>query len=240
MNWTAVSGADGYKVHYGTAIGGYDITLDAGNVTDYIVTGLADGTTYYFVVTAYDLTQESADSNEVNAVPVASPPLLITLEAETMPVKTKGGLTSNGWNIWSNGYIEETVAFPSTAMYEFEIIAKGSYADGAWPNMQLRIDQETISNTTVNSNSWTSFVIQADVTGGNHAVAVAFTNDYYNPGVEDRNLYVDKIIIREVVEPSGTGAGTITYEIWEGMPGVQVSDLTNNANYPDNPTQSTT
>ncbi|MCK4882312.1 MAG: RHS repeat protein, partial [Candidatus Omnitrophica bacterium] len=51
---------------------------------------------------------------------------LVTLEAKDMPVKTTGGACSGGWNIWSNGYIEGPVSFPDAAVYEFEIIARGS------------------------------------------------------------------------------------------------------------------
>ncbi|MHC4703764.1 MAG: PA14 domain-containing protein, partial [Planctomycetota bacterium] len=34
----------------------------------------------------------------------------------------------------------------------------------------------------------------------------------------------------------GQGTGTIMREVWEGIGGVSVSDLTDNANFPDNPT----
>ncbi|MCK5581374.1 MAG: VCBS repeat-containing protein [Candidatus Omnitrophica bacterium] len=122
----------------------------------------------------------------------------VTLEAEDMPTKTTGGSTSDGWNIWSNGYIEDSLDFNSGGMFEFEIVAKGSYAGGAWPNMELRLDQVNQASFTVNSSSWKSYIVELYVASGVHKVAAAFTNDYYVPGVEDRNLYVDKIIIRPV------------------------------------------
>ncbi len=56
----------GYKVYYGTSSGSYTSVADAGNATRYTVTGLDVGTTYFFVVTAYDAAgSESGPSGEV-------------------------------------------------------------------------------------------------------------------------------------------------------------------------------
>ncbi|HEY5997776.1 MAG TPA: choice-of-anchor D domain-containing protein [bacterium] len=68
LAWDANTEPDvtGYKVYYGTASGVYGTPIDAGNVTTYTVTGLTDGTTYYFAATAYDsVGNESGYSNEV-------------------------------------------------------------------------------------------------------------------------------------------------------------------------------
>ena len=57
----------GYKVHYGTASGSYTTSVDVHNVTTSIVTGLTAGQTYYFVVTAYNTSDnESGYSNQVS------------------------------------------------------------------------------------------------------------------------------------------------------------------------------
>lgn len=128
---------------------------------------------------------------------VDSLPLLFqkTIEAEAMPTKTVGGSVIGGWNIWSNGYIKETVNFPNSTIYEFEIIARGSVASGAWPNIELRIDEATKANFTVNKTTWDSYKSQVNVPSGLHDVIIAFTNDLKN-STEDRNLYVDKIVIQ--------------------------------------------
>ena len=119
-----------------------------------------------------------------------------TLEAESMPTKTAGGAMTGGWSLWSNGYIQQPVNFPRTAVYQFKITAKGTVAQGVWPNMQLRIDQVSKSNTTVGSGTWTVYTVSTTVTQGTHNVAIAYTNDLNAPP-EDRNLLVDKITIIE-------------------------------------------
>src|SRR6476469_7583101 len=55
LAWDPEVGTDvaGYVVAYGTQSGVYTTTIQAGNQTSQQVNGLADGTTYYFVVHAY-------------------------------------------------------------------------------------------------------------------------------------------------------------------------------------------
>jgi len=56
----------GYKVHVGTASGLYTRIIDVGNLASYTVDSLTMGTTYFFVVTAYNDGGESPPSNEVS------------------------------------------------------------------------------------------------------------------------------------------------------------------------------
>jgi hypothetical protein len=66
LNWDHVGGAAGYRIHYGTSIGSYPQSQDAGLNTTLTVTGLSSGQTYYFVATAYDSSfNESGFSNAV-------------------------------------------------------------------------------------------------------------------------------------------------------------------------------
>ena len=44
----------GYNIYYGGASGNYTNTLPAGNVTNITVSGLVEGTTYYFAATTYN------------------------------------------------------------------------------------------------------------------------------------------------------------------------------------------
>ncbi len=77
LAWDAspISTLGGYKVYYGTASGKYTSSIDVGNKTTYAIPNLAEGTTYYFAVKAYDLTKliESGFSNEVSTIVAAAP-----------------------------------------------------------------------------------------------------------------------------------------------------------------------
>ncbi len=65
---TPLTDLAGYKVYRGMVSGVYSaIPFDVGNVTSYTFSGLSEGTTYYYAITAYDASgNESAYSNEVN------------------------------------------------------------------------------------------------------------------------------------------------------------------------------
>jgi hypothetical protein len=68
LAWDSVANATGYTIKYGTVSGTYTTTITAGNVTQYVLPGLKNattyyvavsaltspGTTYYFAATAYD------------------------------------------------------------------------------------------------------------------------------------------------------------------------------------------
>ena len=69
LSWTAVSGATGYNVRRSTTSGG-PYTLIASSVsTNYTDTGLSNGTTYYYVVSAVSAGGEGANSSEASATP---------------------------------------------------------------------------------------------------------------------------------------------------------------------------
>jgi hypothetical protein len=62
LTWNSATdnvGIEGYQLHYGTTSvtepgQEYDENIDVGDVQEYVVTGLTNGTTYYFSVIAYD------------------------------------------------------------------------------------------------------------------------------------------------------------------------------------------
>jgi fibronectin type 3 domain-containing protein len=71
LSWDTSAAKDiaGYKIYLATTSGGYGnpISMTSTDVTAYTVTGLAPGTTYFFVVTAFNTDgTESTFSNEVS------------------------------------------------------------------------------------------------------------------------------------------------------------------------------
>ena len=73
LSWDEVEGASGYKLYYGVSSGVYGGSEDVGDDTSIILSGLTNGSTYYFVVTAYDeYGNESNYSLERMSMPVVS------------------------------------------------------------------------------------------------------------------------------------------------------------------------
>jgi hypothetical protein len=71
LAWSAVPGATGYIVRYGTTSGLYPTRLDVGNNLATTITGLVNGTQYFFAVDAYNASGESLPSNERGVIPFA-------------------------------------------------------------------------------------------------------------------------------------------------------------------------
>jgi hypothetical protein len=71
LAWNTASGATGYDIYRGTSSGGESATPIATNVTgtSFTDSGVSDGTTYFYEVTALNGTLQSGDSNQASATP---------------------------------------------------------------------------------------------------------------------------------------------------------------------------
>jgi len=85
LTWTASSGATSYHVKRATVSGGPYSQVGAPTSNGFLNTGLANGTTYYYVVSALNATGESANSSPGSATPSSVPDVTITVD----PTKTK-------------------------------------------------------------------------------------------------------------------------------------------------------
>jgi hypothetical protein len=91
-NGTPLTDLSGYKVYYGTTSKSYSHVIDAGNTNTYVITNLSNGT-FYFAVTAYDLSgNESAYSDEVSKT-------IQSTSQYTLTVNRRGNGTVRGTGI---------------------------------------------------------------------------------------------------------------------------------------------
>jgi PKD repeat protein len=174
-NTSTSSNVGGYSVYYGqksysglssdpnynpcpTNNTTYCINVVGNTTTNAVVTGLTEGTKYYFVVTAYDsaMTKQSAYSNEVSlTVPVTVPTALTadftanktsgnaSLAVDFTPV-TSGNITSWKWDF--PGSQTPTIT-NSTAK-----VTTATYATAGTYGVSLTVSGSSPSVTTTKSN----------------------------------------------------------------------------------------
>ena len=124
LSWSASSGATSYNVKRSTTNGGPYTTIASPTTTSYTDTGLTNGTTYYYVVSAVNTAGESANSSQVSATPqaVPPPPTNVTATAGNGQVglswsASSGATSYNVKRSTTNGGPYTTIASPTTTSY---------------------------------------------------------------------------------------------------------------------------
>jgi fibronectin type 3 domain-containing protein len=117
LSWSASSGATSYNVKRSTTNGGPYTTMASPTTTGYTNTGLTNGTTYYYVVSAVNTAGESANSSQVSATPTASTAVINYGSGFTASgLQLNGSTTLNGTRLrlTDGGGFEASTAFYTT------------------------------------------------------------------------------------------------------------------------------
>jgi hypothetical protein len=115
-----------------------------------------------------------------------------TYEAENMFHST-GGSTPGGWNIWTNGYISTNHNFDGGTKV-ITVVTRGQSAVGVPAHMVVSVNGVDEYHYSISATNWTAYSFNVDVPAGTRQIRVSFDNDYNQSG-QDRNLYVDKVIV---------------------------------------------
>lgn len=99
----------GYRIYWGKSSRSYENSVDVGNVTQYTLTGLTAGETYFIAATAYNFSNMESDfSNEVSGVAVEPAPVVVITPTITTPEtgeSTSSNTTENNENSNSSVYV---------------------------------------------------------------------------------------------------------------------------------------
>src|SRR3990170_1460132 len=146
LNWTPSASTDvtQQRIYRGTTLGGpYPTTVTTiGNNTTATftdTTGLTNGTTYYYVIRAYDGTQESVNSGEANAVPINNPPNPPTSVTAADVAGDNGGAIVLNWTLSASTDATQ------------QRIYRGTNAGGPYPTLVTTIANNTTSTYTNNT-----------------------------------------------------------------------------------------
>lgn len=108
----------------------------------------------------------------------------------------------------TNGSASALVDFPAAGNYVFGLVARGTPTAGVYPIAQILIDRKPLGLIAIPDGEWRTMTVFGRVEQGPHEVSVAFINDAGNPPLEDRNLYVDKVLIAR--DEGGSAATFLT------------------------------
>lgn len=112
--------------------------------------------------------------------------------------RLEGGLVervSPGVTFATVGKATGTIHFPKAGVYILGLVARGTPCNGQYPVAEIKIDGKPFGNIPIDRRDWHTATAFGHVSIGDHEVSVAFVNDASNPPKEDRNLYVDKLLV---------------------------------------------
>ncbi|MHB8512297.1 MAG: RCC1 domain-containing protein [Actinomycetota bacterium] len=238
LSWSAPVSNGGaaitnYNIYRSTSSGAETLLTQVGNVTTFTDTGLTNGTTYYYKVSAVNVAGESALSSETSAVPatVASAPQNLTATAQTNSVAlswsapaSNGGSAITGYNVYrglSSGSETLLASIGNQTSYNDTAISKGVtyyYTVAAVNGVGVGAQSAEASATTLNVPTAPQNLI---ATSGNAQVSLSWSAPASNGGsaVTGYNIY------------RSTSSGTETLLTQATSTSYQDTGLTNGTTY---------
>jgi hypothetical protein len=155
LAWTAASGATFYNLHRATVSGGpYTPILIDWPGTSFIDSGLTNGTTYFYVVTATNTAGESPQSNEASATPFASVATSTTLTSAPNPSAFGQSVTFTATVTSASGVPQGTVTFTEGATTWASNIAVNGSGEAAFSTAALSVGSHTLTATFTGASGW--------------------------------------------------------------------------------------
>ncbi|MGB7233448.1 MAG: glycoside hydrolase family 44 protein, partial [Candidatus Acidiferrum sp.] len=188
LTWTASSGATSYHVKRSTSNGGPYAEVSSPTTTSFTDTSLANGTAYYYVVSALNAAGESANSAQAGATPVASvvvPPIPTSLVATAG--NTQVSLTWNSSTGATSYHVKRStttsgpytqVAAPTTTGYTDSSLTNGTtyyYVVSALDSAGESANSNQASATPAAPLAPPATPTGLQATGGNAEVSLTWT-----------------------------------------------------------------
>jgi fibronectin type 3 domain-containing protein len=233
LSWSASATATSYNVKRAPTTGGPYTKISSPSTTSFTDTGLTNGTTYFYVVSAVNATGESANSSQAGATPVAP----------SQPPAVPTGLTATGGN--AQVLITWSVSAGATSYHaKRSTTSGGPYTQVAAPSAANFTDTGLTNGTTyfyvvsaLNSIGESANSAQASATPANTPVNVTVTINPANthaisPYIYGLNFYFGETDPPHMLTMDRDGGNRWTAYNWETNASNAGSDyLYENDNY---------
>lgn len=158
VSWTAVTGATSYNIYWSNSTGvtktnGTQIT---GAASPYIHTGLTNGTTYYYVVTAVNSYGESGESSQVNAMPSSGTDVTAPSNTTAADFTNSGESSTSSTSVTLAISATDTVGV--TAYYTSETSSTPSASASGWTAITSTTSYSASVSFTLSSGDGTKTV----------------------------------------------------------------------------------
>ncbi len=171
----------------------------------------------------FELYERAAEETIAQALAATGGSGTQRLEAEDVGGTAGAPCCGGFWNLSSNGEIATTITVQADGDQSLVVRAYGRQAGPDLPHMVISVDGAAVVeiDVTATEAAPAEHSVAVSLPAGNHAVSVAFTNDFYDAAADlDRNLYVDWIELRPV---SGPGAIRDLVLTCEPAPGAEAA-----------------
>ena len=201
LAWTASTGATSYNVKRGTTSGGPYTTLSSPTGATYTDSGVNNGTTYYYVVTAVNANGQSANSNQASATPSATtaPPTPPVTSSCALPISAVN--TAGNTNVVGDG----TPASCTESAFEQAIAAGGVVTFNCGPSpypLVLTSTQSITQDTVIDGGN----LVTLD--GGGQVRQLLLNNDNFDATTPTLTLQNITLANGHGTDNAGTGAPT--------------------------------
>ncbi|WP_407643526.1 glycoside hydrolase family 6 protein [Cohnella endophytica] len=154
LSWTASSGATSYTVKRATTSGGPYTNVATGvTATSYTNTGLTNGTTYYYVVSASNSAGASANSTQASATPTAG----VTIPAAPT------GLTATAGNA------QVALSWTASSGATSYTVKRATTSGGPYTNVATGVTATSYTNTGLTNGTTYYYVVSASNSAGESA-----------------------------------------------------------------------
>jgi fibronectin type 3 domain-containing protein len=230
VSWSSVSGATSYYLYRSTSASGTYTRVATPSTTSYTNTGLSAGTTYYYKVSAYNGSGESAESSYTSATTsatapgtptgvtaTATSPNTITVNWSSVPGATgyyiyystsaSGTYNSLSGSFSSTvGYITECSA---NTTYYFKVSAYNSYGEST---QSAYVSVRTLATIALSASTWTNGSVTQSSKVAWYSFSVTSGTRYYvwwNDSYEGNNTKTGDVWVSAYYS---NGTSIFTYE----------------------------